>query len=59
MKMNTIPAVPSGKNWTGNTGMLKQMFTFFTGYDIMFEASRRDLIQKAQTVPVGLQKETF
>ena len=37
-------------NWHNNTGKLKQLFKGITGYDIMFEESRKDIASTRNTV---------
>ncbi len=46
--MNSTSDISIGKTRIGNATRLKQIFTFFTGYDIMFEASRKDLLPELQ-----------
>ena len=56
MKTITATASPVNENWNGNNHRLKQIFMRITGYDIMFKASRKDLVP--QKTPTFLEKLT-
>jgi hypothetical protein len=49
MKAIYTTALPLTERWNGSKNKLKQgfnqVFTFLTGYEIMFEESRKDLIR--------------
>ena len=51
---------PSGNgNWDNNTGKLKQLFKGITGYDIMFEESRKDIVPTANTAAFTSSAHVF
>lgn len=39
----TITTLPVQENWNENKHKLQDLFTWLTGYEIMFEASRKNL----------------
>ena len=60
MKLYEMSIAPKEKNWLETVAILKQIFTFFTGYDIMPAASRKDLLPEPRHKPenTAIQKNT-
>jgi len=43
MRASGIDGFTADKNWQRHTSKFRQIFTLITGYEIMFEESRRDI----------------
>ena len=67
MKTSIVNHSSGTKGWDGNKGKLKQFFARLTGYDIMFEESRKDLrpdknlavLEKAKKRMAQIEKMNF
>ena len=46
MKAIRTTASPVYENWSNNKHKLKDLFTWLTGYDIMQDGSREDLVSE-------------
>ena len=43
MRLNMNNTLPAHDNWNGRKHKLQRLFTWLTGYEIMFEGSRKDI----------------
>lgn len=41
---DTITPLPDQENWKRHSHILQHLFTWLTGYEIIFEGSRKDLV---------------
>jgi hypothetical protein len=53
------PPSSGNGNWDNNTGKLKQLFKGLTGYDIMFEESRKDLVLASNALGFTQSTQSF